>query len=190
MVVKIEPPNSLLMVSGVALSPKQKYLAVVSVGEGHPHLEFFLFNEVIDIEETNNEEPAKLLFDINPYPGYISIVKWTDDNNIIVETDRMLTYSTGEYNNYSLGFHDSQKYSVNVSTKEITPLTRDAQNPVEYFIKQLDSEHYYLVSDATIALTKLKVITAIPKLEELAKNHEEKCIRQDAEKAVQILKNY
>jgi len=54
-------------------------------------------------------------------------------------------------------------------------------------MKQLDNEDIYHVADAIIALTKLKVMTAIPKLKELAKNHEEEYIREDAQKAIEIL---
>jgi len=185
-VVKIEPPNSLLTVAEASLSHKQKYLSVVSVGEGHPQLEVFLFSELIDINKENDKELSAKLF-INPYPGYIGIVKWTDQDNIIVATERMLTYNTEKYNNHPIGFIDEQKYSINISTKKVTALTKNAQNPVKYFMKQLDNEDIYHVADAIIALTKLKVMTAIPKLKELAKNHEEEYIREDAQKANEIL---
>jgi hypothetical protein len=66
------------------ISPSQQWLAIISVGEGHP---------IIDIVELpkflQNNEP-KTLLSINPFPGTIDLIKWRA-NQLVVESDRLIS---------------------------------------------------------------------------------------------------
>jgi hypothetical protein len=69
----------------VLLSPDEVYLAVVSVGEGHPILDICEMESIISAIENGNHEVES--FNINPYPGGISIVKWADDQHLLLYSD-------------------------------------------------------------------------------------------------------
>lgn len=68
----------------MTVSPDEKYLAILSAGEGHPVV------EILDLQKLLKNKEYKKLAELNPYPGYISIKKW-QKNKLIIESDAMLT---------------------------------------------------------------------------------------------------
>lgn len=85
-VKKLRGPNTALaLVAEVRRSPSGAWLAVVSVGEGHPILDVF------DAQAVLRGEAPDPLVTVNPYPGTISIAGWSDDGALLVESDAELT---------------------------------------------------------------------------------------------------
>ncbi len=74
-----KPPESLgcgitamSQVAEFAVSPDARWLAVVSVGEGHPWL------EVVPLKPLLRQHRYRARVDINPYPGTVQLVGWRD----------------------------------------------------------------------------------------------------------------
>ncbi len=64
----------------LSASPAGEYLAVMSVGEGHPMV------EVVDLKLLRQKGKYNVLHEINPYPGTISIEEWRG-NQLILSSD-------------------------------------------------------------------------------------------------------
>jgi hypothetical protein len=77
------PPVSLFPVQ-VASSPDGRFLAVLSVGEGHPVLDLLLLSRVL--EGTHGERSLRTL---DPYPGSIELLGWVG-HRLRVASDRPL----------------------------------------------------------------------------------------------------
>lgn len=78
------PPVALLMVDSLAVSPDGRYIAVISVGEGHPVL------DVLDLARAlGSSHGDRALATINPYPGWIAVDAWRD-GALLVSSDRPL----------------------------------------------------------------------------------------------------
>jgi len=71
---------SFASVYDMKVSKNSKYLAVYMVGEGHPWIEIY------DLQKMINEQKQELITDINPYPGNAALIGWQNDN-IIIESD-------------------------------------------------------------------------------------------------------
>lgn len=153
----INSPSSFLQIADISLSPNQKYLSVISVGEGHPLLEVFLFSEIININVKENNKNIETVFSLNPYPGYVSLLKWSDNEEIIVDTDRLLT-NNDETMRFPIGFENNQQYSINLKTSKISPISPNAKNPIKYFQEQLKNKDKYLKENAQNALKILNKI--------------------------------
>ena len=72
--------SSFYQVDTLLPSPDGKYLAVTSVGEGHPML------EVVDLDVLRGQGKYTVLQELNPYPGVISIVHW-DGSQLLLSSD-------------------------------------------------------------------------------------------------------
>lgn len=55
-----------------ALSPDRRWLAVVSVGEGHPIL------ELVDVDALRNGRGYRADYSLNPFPGRLWLAGWRD----------------------------------------------------------------------------------------------------------------
>jgi hypothetical protein len=77
------PQTSLLRVAEVRVSPSGRYVAIVSVGEGHPIL------DVVDLYAVLGGRGPEPLVSINPYPGTINVTGW-DGEHLVVESDSPL----------------------------------------------------------------------------------------------------
>jgi len=62
-------------------SEKSSYTAILTVGEGHPWIEIINTQFLIDHHE------YRPIAEIQPYPGNVSIVKWIDDDHLLLESD-------------------------------------------------------------------------------------------------------
>ena len=58
-------------VADLSVSPDRRWLAVISVGEGHPIL------EVIDLQVLASAHEYRALASVNPYPGTVNLAGWT-----------------------------------------------------------------------------------------------------------------
>lgn len=63
--------TALSEVGEISVSPDRKWLAVISVGEGHPML------EVVDLLRFTDVHVYEPLTTVNPYPGTINLAGWT-----------------------------------------------------------------------------------------------------------------
>ena len=75
--------SAMLHVADLVPSPDGRWLAVLSVGEGHPIL------EVVDLQQLLTTHEYRALATINPYPGTINIEHWTSDA-LLVTSDMPL----------------------------------------------------------------------------------------------------
>jgi len=97
----------------VSISPDSKYIALYFVAEGHPWI------EVYDLQWLINKKELKLLKDLNPYPGIVNIVKWKK-NQLVLESDvNLLRMNDG----HDLIFDDMMpvlsKFKLNMNSLKI-----------------------------------------------------------------------
>ncbi len=172
-------PSSLAYVSEIKPSPDHSFLAVISVGEGHPIL------DIIDLTKLLTENETRTIMTVNPYPGTISVERWSG-NRLRVRSDALLTRKDKE--EHFLTFYDQELFSLNASSGAITPLSINAKNPVGYFIRQLADKRYYSRVEAAQSLAKLKDATAIPHLERALRKETDAAAKEMIEKAISELK--
>lgn len=65
--------SAMYQVAQLLPSPDHRWLAVVSVGEGHPIL------EIVDAQKLLLDQEYKVVHEINPYPGTLSADRWEGD---------------------------------------------------------------------------------------------------------------
>jgi len=82
-------PASMSQVVDFLISPSKQWLAILSVGEGHPIVDIVELTEFL-----HNHEP-KTLISINPFPGTINLVKW-QKNQLLVTSDRRISQQNEE----------------------------------------------------------------------------------------------
>lgn len=80
------PDVALFEVDQLSISPGDEYLAVLSVGEGHPYLEVFRLEELIGSRDSNWDVTVEPIGSIDPYRGSISIVGWRK-TQLVVQSD-------------------------------------------------------------------------------------------------------
>lgn len=176
-------------ISDVRVSPDKRYIAIVSVGEGHPHL------HVINLPLLLSEKKYKVIDEIDPYPGSISIIRW-NKKSLIIESQMLLNYRNVESNRIpdcltTLMFSHFQRFSLSPETGRLTPLTETATNPEEYFrkglIENLSSRNDSERQDAACALALLKDYYVITDLKEALKRESSPEVKIVIEKAIEDL---
>jgi len=171
-------------VDQIMVSKDNKYLAVKSVGEGHPVL------NIIDLNQFLEHKKFKSLYEIDPYPGYIiNIEKWEEDN-LLIESDALLSHSKDEFGHVPrcLLFSEAEKFTVSMTKGSIKPISENAKNPFPYFSKILNAENPYERMDAACALEVLGDKTVIPILEKALKQEKDKEVIAEIIKAIAALK--
>jgi hypothetical protein len=73
-------------VDEVLLSPGQRYLALISVGEGHPILDVYEVEALLAALE-NGETDVPPLHSLNPYPGSVFRLAWESPALLRFESD-------------------------------------------------------------------------------------------------------
>ncbi len=174
-----ESPSSLAYVSEIKPSLNHRFLAVISVGEGHPIL------DIIDLPKLLTENETRTIITVNPYPGSINITRWSG-NRLIVKSDALLTRKDKE--EPYLTFYQEELFSLNASSGAITPLSINAKNPVGYFIRQLADKKSWSRVEAAESLAKLKDATAIAHLERALRKETDSTAKETMEKAISELK--
>ena len=137
------------LISDIKAAPDGEYLAVLSVGEGHPVL------EVIDLPKLLEEKTYTVLHKLDPYPGVIEIHSW-DGVRLQVSSDMLLTYrdKTDGRVPEDLRLSWQETFALNVLTGEISGVSDGAKNPAEHYSRVLmDQQTSEAEKDA--ALSKL-----------------------------------
>ena len=162
-------------------SPDGRYLAVLSVGEGHPEL------EVVDLPLLVRRGRFKVLRRVDPYPGGVGIDRW-DGARLIVGADALLTHrgSNGRVP-CTLQMEGAEQYALDIRGGAIEPLTAGAKDPVGYFIRQLSSKDAGLREGAVLALRTLKDPRAVGALTEALQAEAQADIRAEMQKAIKEL---
>lgn len=141
--------GSLGLINSIKASPDGQYLAVISVGEGHPIL------EVIDLPQLLQTKSYRALQSIDPYPGFVEIQEWKG-NQLYIKSDVLLTErdrQTREIpSEYGLAWQET--YALNVITGEITGVSEGAKNPLEHYTQILLNQQASEI-EKDVALTKL-----------------------------------
>jgi hypothetical protein len=109
--------SCLYQVDHILPSPDNRYLAVLSVGEGHP------MAEVIDLEKLRLQSKYVVLQTIDPYPGIVSIERW-DGAYLIVNSNMPLTLRKEDGRvDLDLILSKDEAFSLDVATGEIKSST-------------------------------------------------------------------
>ena len=111
--------SCLHLVDHILPSPDNRYLAVLSVGEGHP------MAEVIDLEKLRLQSKYVVVQEIDPYPGTVSIERW-DGAYLIVNSNVPLTQrrENGRVDR-ELILPKDEAFSLDVATGEIKLCTSE-----------------------------------------------------------------
>lgn len=119
----LSPATAMARVAEFQISPSGVYIAVVSVGEGHPILDVF---EVAAVLAGESAEPK---FSINPYPGSVSIKDWSGDT-LLVNCDMPLTLAEDRRRDFELMFDDMETFSVAVPSGDVQAVSETAATTV------------------------------------------------------------
>jgi len=84
------PETCLYNVRQAFASPDDKYLAVVSVGEGHPVLEIFPLDQVLNPRDDEEDYFVEPLLAIDPFPGWVWIAGWQAPTVLRISSDMPL----------------------------------------------------------------------------------------------------
>lgn len=154
------PPATMYQVEKLKSSADKKFLAVLSVGEGHPEIGIFKLEEVLA------DKDAKVVFGIDPYPGIVDLVEWQGDVLHIISTI-FLTEKSEEYGRVpdALSLFSPESFLLDIRTGNIEPLEDKLKNPTSYYGNHL-LEHPDENSPLTElwALSELNDTAAIPYL--------------------------
>jgi hypothetical protein len=97
-------------------SPNGKYLAVLSVGEGHPMV------DVVDLPKLLDKGEYGVLQVLDPYPGYIGIDRWYNSQLVVDSTVPLHLRKEDGRVDPELLFSEPKKFVLNVSTGTIEPI--------------------------------------------------------------------
>ncbi|ALG68057.2 hypothetical protein [Beggiatoa leptomitoformis] len=123
--VKLDIPASFYGVTAFEISPTEHWIAIASAGEGHPALDVFPLQPLLE------NQAVEARYSINPYPGSIDMERWEDAEHLRITTDRWLPYNTPLFEEKYVQFR------LNVTTGEYSTDDKDLTNPVKYYEKML-----------------------------------------------------
>ncbi len=89
-VIKNIPDVSLYDISQIKISPQDKYMAVLSAGEGHPLVDIFETKKILLQQDGLEGAVISPILTVNPYPGGIWINRWETDTLLLVDSDMPL----------------------------------------------------------------------------------------------------
>jgi hypothetical protein len=108
------------VVGAVSASPDRRWLAVVSAGEGHPFL------EIVDLRRLAGGRGYRAALTINPYPGTINPVRWTNDA-LLVESDMPLPEMPIPVEDAVSRMTDPPRtFRIQVGTWKVSPANEDS----------------------------------------------------------------
>jgi len=113
----LPPPPVTLFPTATLPSPDGRYLAVLSVGEGHPVLDILDLDRVV--QGTHGD---RSLFFVDPYPGSIELLSW-EGSRLKVASDRPLAAgldASGRAPGVDVSPEPS-RYWIDMATGEIRP---------------------------------------------------------------------
>jgi len=98
-------------VEEIRVSPESRYLALLMVGEGHPWIEIY------DLQKLIQERKQVLITTINPYPGNVNLIAW-QGTKLIVESDiNLLLKNEGKDLSDKDVFDKFRKFIFDMDTK-------------------------------------------------------------------------
>ena len=105
---------ALTSVYGIDASPDSKYLAIYSIGEGHPWI------EVIDLQKFIANRQYDVIAEVQPYPGGVELIGWKN-NLLIVESDINLLKKNNNEDFTETDLSEKwKKYSFDFKNKKFT----------------------------------------------------------------------
>jgi hypothetical protein len=108
--------SALCEVDQVMASAGARYLAVVSVGEGHPIL------EVVDLVLLRRQNKYEVLHKINPYPGTISINRWEKGKLLLFSDRHLRKIKKDRAGDYPAAGEKDTKFSLDPVTGKIVKI--------------------------------------------------------------------
>jgi hypothetical protein len=150
--------SSMIQVTDIKSSPNNKYLAILSVGEGHPIL------DIVDLQALLINQECKNITSVNPYPGIINIDRWKEDK-LVVTSSVLLTHKIDEQYPIDFPTTSEEKFLISPENQEIKALSANAKNPSAYFIKLLSDKENKNYAIDVLGLLKSK--EAIPILQSM-----------------------
>ena len=98
----------------IEVSENSLYLALFKVGEGHPWIEIY------DLQILISEQKQLLIATINPYPGYVNMLKWKGDFLIIESDVNLLLINENKDLAKTENFDNVKKFKFNIQDKKFS----------------------------------------------------------------------
>ncbi len=120
------------IITNLKSSENGQYLAVMSIGEGHPVI------DVIDANQLLLKKTYQVVQHLDPYPGTILLDAW-NGMTLLVKSDMLLTERDAKTGRVSSDMTLSwqETFSLNVVTGQISGVSDGAKNPAEHYTKIL-----------------------------------------------------
>lgn len=99
-------------ICGIKVSEDNKYIALFMVGEGHPWIEIY------DLQKLISERKQVLIATINPYPGYVKMLKWKNDFLLLESDVNLLLLNENKDLTETENFEKSRKFRFNIQDKK------------------------------------------------------------------------
>jgi hypothetical protein len=123
--------SALHLIDRISVSPDRRYLAVVSVGEGHPILEIVQLAPLLKPKESRAREANKFVVkcSVNPYPGTLSFGAW-EPNALRLRSDVNLTLPEPDIEQRALSIGSAMHdFWLNLSNCSVLATAIDIQAP-------------------------------------------------------------
>lgn len=127
---------ALMEVSEILVSPQGNYLAVLSVGEGHPFL------EIIDLKKLRQDNRYVVLNSVDPYPGSVWVKRW-EGMRLILGSTVPLTLRNKDGSgrvNPALILPVEEEFSFDMESGAMESSTFDIQKLTRYLLSRLTHE--------------------------------------------------
>jgi hypothetical protein len=154
------PPPTLHDVLTLKASNDNKYLAILSVGEGHPVIDIFLVSDVL------SDLKPSFSYSLDPYPGDVTIVEW-NAHALHVKSDILLTHRINDGRvPGALMLFSPESFMLDVETGKIEPISESLKDPIAYYGNHLleTPDEYSPVTELS-AMDVLNGKEAIPYLQ-------------------------
>jgi len=173
--------SALSMVSQLSVSPDSRYQAVLSVGEGHAIV------EVIDLDVFRAHGTYRVLKEIKPYPGVISIGRW-QGSRLVLQRNIPLDIKKKEDREYSsLLLPIDEEYSFDFPGGVMVSTTYDREKYLKLYITNLGDHDPDQRLQAVLALEAMDHPAAIPALKSALAREKHAHVMQALKKAIKLL---
>ncbi len=163
------PPQTLHDIISLKASPDKRFLAVISVGEGHPVLSVYKLADILA------NKKATLAFEIDPYPGFINIVGW-QKTKLHIQSDMLLTHREKDGGRVPLvlALISTESFWLDVDTGTIIPISKELKKPAVYYGQKLldmpaDGYEFVQVLEAITYLNDSKALPYLKQAQTLKK---------------------
>jgi hypothetical protein len=141
------PWPTMMNIVQLEASPDGQYLAVLSVGEGHPLIHIFETREIVKHFESyqtidkNKDSYLAAYYSLNPYPGSVDIVKW-NKKELFIKSDMLLNlpYLNSSQHYMSLEANTFLNFALDMKSKKIRPLDKKLEDPIKFALSLLSDK--------------------------------------------------